>query len=787
MGRILSQPRQAVLSRFQSSVSTNKSPSIRNGTATSPTTSSQPIFRSNQRMTTNTPKSTTPLIHERRDLNISETRKRIDQLIKRRNVEKLYLEFWRICSTETLQCQRWIWGGQDLGGQRIESIYRVFNSPALPEYSSYPVNHRHEDSQIPPSKLIVQYFGKAHTGSPLPDMHQSSASVPLSSSSSSLLSRKSRNEVSKDETQEPLLFTLNFISISHARRLLQIHQYFERVLELRIGYYQRIALIVAFSSCGDMITAQKIFQQWQTSSVRDRGHIAGGKEIYSAMIRGLVGQNSQDSGRLSYFRKKDNTTGIRNQGVTQMHAALELFYDLLMRGGRPTFETYHSLIIGLACFKNDMEAAELLLDHMIITKKKPYVQVLHIMCREYVRRKDFMAAERIFGLLKEYNIRPKALTCNLMLRAIFQMSTPDTLQYLGQSANTANDNLQLDSEDPDTRALQLKRLKIQQLRDYMRQNKVSPDEFTFSILFYGYGHLEDGYPDLKSVMAEMTAQHSPKIEPNLAILTSLLFAHLSHGKVRTAESILDQTLQSTHVQTNRRKQKRQSKSPFQWLKDDDDDEDEDTCNTRSKPNSKKNSNIQRPSLMVPGKGAFHALMLGYVEKGDIAGMERVIDKMIRAQQQQLKAQSQPHPTDSITNLFIPQVNLEADEYTASIMLLGYLKVQDFEKVKLIQNQIWSRPDWNSGFLFLERDQSRQELIEFVKQQSSKAVVRRSIQGRDGNDPELSPSSSLPSRTEVATLDPLDGNMNGELDDGIEIDVTTLSAKLRGLMNSTLNP
>ncbi|KAF9094950.1 hypothetical protein BGX23_001314 [Mortierella sp. AD031] len=498
-----------------------------------------------------------------------------------------------------------------------------------------------------------------------------------------------------------------------------MHQYFEQVLGIQIGYEARIALLVAFSSRGDMITTLNLFRQWQRPSSRlQTDRATGGKEMYSAVIRGLIGRNFQDSERRSFYVRDDPASGIRNQGVTQIYTALELFYDLLRQGGTPTFETYHSLIVGLSTFKNDMEAAELLLDHMIVRKKKPYVQVLHVMCREYARRKDFASVERIFGMLKEYGIRPRAVTCNIMLRAIFQMSTLEALQYLGHSHSAPHQfsrQEQPGEQDPNAIAEQLKRHKVQHLLEYMRENRTAPNERTFSILCYGFGHMKSGFPDLQELMAEML-QGPSALKPNLVVLNSLLFAHLNHSKIRKAESILDQISRSFH--------------PF-----------EDSYPHSTSPRQQTES----PFLKQESRNAVSAV--------------------------------KEQETDMAVDL--PRIPM-ADEYTATIMLLGYLTQQDFRKVELIQQQIRAHPDWRSSSLFLDRDENRQELIDFVRHQSSKEIARRSLlQAGEDDD-----SRDVNAAANTTTTKPLSGDLEGELDDDIEIDVTTLSAKLRGLMNSS---
>ncbi|CAO3571284.1 unnamed protein product [Mortierella alpina] len=705
---------------------------------------------------------------------ILRARRRIDHLVKRLDVNALYLEFWKICSTESIDDQKLIWSttshDRDWHHTRQESIYRVFNSPSSPRHVSFPLlDHVLQEDDNTTGKPILSNISIRRRCDVDDDDNAVSKDTGLGSTRSTV-------------------YNMKFVTQSHAKRLLQIHYYFQDTLELPIGYFSRIALLVAFASRGDMITVHQLFRDWQ----RDR-LFTGGKEMYSAVIRGLVGTNFQDSDRLPFHVAKDHRTGIRNHGTTQIYAALDLFYELLRQGGTPTFETYHSLILGLSTFKNDMEAAELLLDHMIIKKKRPYVQVLHVMCREYARRRDFPAAERIFGMLKEYGIRPRALTCNIMLRAVFQMSTLEALQHLGHStASSASDpdqqQTQQQHEDLEAMALQLKRQKIQEIREYMRENDAVPDEVTFSTLVYGFGHLKDGYADLEDTMEEMS-RLQPPMEPTLIILNSLLFANLNHGHVKKAEAILDRMLATQPLEPPPPPQPRQQlPSPFQNKQ-----------YQKAERQRRKQEMTRKLEPTVPGKGTFHALMLALVERGDIKGMERVLDKMIHTNRQH-SVITAAATTTTMSNANVQasfpasKVDLGADEYTANIMLLGYLSVRDFTKVDLIQKQIRARVDWRTSSLFWDRDEDRDELIKFLKQQSSREAVRRSLledaQQKDGDKERLAPgpksslgSPALHSKGAVA-LDLPDDCTEGELDDDIEIDVTTLSAKLRGLMSSS---
>lgn len=577
--------------------------------------------------------------------------------------------------------------------------------------------------------------------------------------------------------------TLQFMAhASHRSRLLQMHQYFESVLGLEIEYHARIALLVAFSTAGDMITVQQLFNDWRRSD-----KIVGGKEMYSAVIRGLIGNNSldltpRDGGYESLHGWKGDASGMstsatlstatRNGRLTQVYAALELFYDLLRRGGTPTFETYHSLVVGLAAFKNDMEAAELLLDHMLVTKKKPYVQVLHVMCREYTRQRNFAAAERIFDMLREYRIKPKALTCNVMLKAIFQTSTQDALEYMADHHDAfLTRGLQGAGALSDEHlVLQWRRRKVQTLRDYMQETMTLPDNVTFSTLFYGYGFMKDGYPDLRATLAEMTLISS-RVEPNLVVLNSLLFAHLNHGKLEIAESILDQILSmSSDYDPKLQLQSvnataEQQRSPFHPFKRRD---------QKLTAPVKGPSAYRDPLPLFPPKGAFHALMLACVEHQDIEGMERILDKMIQAESRQHHF-LQDAARNSKEVAFKP-INLDADEHTANIMLLGYVSQGSLEKAEMVQAQIQSRPDWKSRALFWKRESSRQELLAFVRQQGSQELIQQAIQESVGG--EESPSAYQNNKTLLGQ-----GGGDMELDDDIEIDVTTLSAKLKSLQKS----
>ncbi|KAF9919327.1 hypothetical protein FBU30_011075 [Linnemannia zychae] len=737
-------------------------------------------------------------------IRVQKIQRRIDQMAYDLDADAIYLQFWKICQTRTIEEQCQIWGGASyrdyrypitppsgnsmgnfdrLATTRQESLYRAFNSSVEPLLSSPPTGE--------------------------PDVLRIRCDRPALDS-----------DVGSDVQLIPSMFTLHFLGQSHSKRLLQMHRYFEEFLKIPIGYYARIALLVAFSNRGDMVTTLNLFRKWQRSSPVLRNpqnqneRAMAGKEMYSAVIRGLVGKNSQDS-ELQPFYGKGAAIGARNRGVTQVYTALELFYDFLRQGGIPTYETYHSLVIGLSTFKNDMEAAELLLDHMIIKKKRPYAQVLHVMCREYARRKDFVSAERIFGMLKEYGIRPRAITCNIMLQAIFQMPIPDALQYLSHIDIPPQNNSVFPqgsySQDSEMVVEEWKRQKVRHLREYMHDNGTAPDDYTFSILSYGFGHMKSGLPDLQEVMIEML--QSPTVaEPNLVILNSLLFAHLNHDKFKKAESILDQILQSLpplknlYADYSSSPISRQQESPF-WKR-------------ASKGSKGEEITLQDADIIVHSprmptiylKGAFHALMLAYAEQGDISSMERIVDKMIQTQNQQQEQYSQLRQTLSNSESTFsssesrsqylalrPIIELEADEYTATIMLIGYLTSRDFAKAELIQQQIQARQDWRSSPLFQDRYQSRQDLIDFVRQQNIKEVSRQSSQEieynhdstADNDNKQLMHLTSSTSTTATTTtttttseLKPFSGNVQGELDDDFEIDVTTLSAKLRGLMNSS---
>jgi len=629
----------------------------------------------------------------------------------------------------------------------MENFYRAFNSPARPRNSNEP-------------PLL-------DSGERCPRVLQF-PTIPPSSSASS----KARN---RSSSGFPIMMTMHFMTgSSHPRRLLQIHQYLESVLGIEVDYYARIALLVAFSTEGDMVTVQGLFDEW-----RDKGRIQGGKEMYSAIIHGLVGNNSRDltpydlrsdafggaGSRMEFgMTSATSSTAIRNGRVTQMYAALELFYDLLQRGGTPTYEIYHSLIVGMACFKNDLEAAELLLDHMIVTKKKPYVQVLHVMCREYTRQRNFAGAERIFWMLREYGIKPKPLTCNVMLKAIFQTSTVDALEYIADHPYRSKEDGPLEQTlDSERLTLNWKRQKVRELRDYMQETGTVPDNVTFSTLFYGYGHMKDGYPDLRATLVEMA--RSSKVEPNLVVLSSLLFAHLNHGELQISETVLDEMLlrarQGQAMTPISTKAKEQLPSPFKKVLD-------------SRPAPIKGPSAYRTPLpLYPSKGVFHALMLAYVERQDIDGMERILDKLIQAQHEQHNLVREL----AWTSEDIVEADLEADEFTANIMLLGYASQGDLEKAEMIQSQILSHPDWTSRHLFWERESSREELLAFVRQQGSKEQVKNAVK-LSLDEPVSSAVKTSQAIEEKGQLDP-----TLELDDDIEIDVTTLAAKLKNLQKS----
>ncbi|KAG0095585.1 hypothetical protein BGZ93_005695 [Podila epicladia] len=529
-------------------------------------------------------------------------------------------------------------------------------------------------------------------------------------------------------------FTLHYLEQSHRTRLLQMHQYFESVLGLTIGYYARIALLTAFSTAGDMITTTALFDSWRNQPIASgdttRSRVRVGKEMYSAVIRGLVGNNFQDANYNHIRAARDARTGVRNNGTTQMHAALELFYDLLRRGGTPTFETYHSLIMGMSVFKNDMEASELLLDHMLLTKKRPYVQVLHVMIREYTRRREFRAAERLFDMLKEYRIRPKAVTCNMMLKAVFEMSPLEAQEYMGRKRQEVT---------------AFKRTKVAKLLAYMRHNKVELDQVTYSTLIYGFGHFPrgEGYPDMKRTMVELAQS---QIEPNLAVLSSLLFAHLQQGKLAKAEVFLDQMVGLSHQQ-----QQDYSLSKSEYIQQDEFQQTPSPFARMSSQNRHNHYEQQSSSLdrAVLGKGPFHAIMLAQIEHGDVSGMERVLNKLMAAAEDNQKFLLTLTPAEVKRR---PVMDLKADEHTAKILLLGYLTARDFTKAELVQAQINARPEWAH----------LHQSLPLVLQDAPKPIL-------------------------LTDQDSVLGELEGELDDDIEIDVTTLSAKLRGLMKSAPSP
>ncbi|KAF9303017.1 hypothetical protein BGZ74_004472 [Mortierella antarctica] len=553
--------------------------------------------------------------------------------------------------------------------------------------------------------------------------------IPVNASSTS---STSTTHISTPSNQR---FTLHYLEQSHRTRLLQMHQYFESVLGLTIGYYARIALLTAFSTAGDMITTTALFDSWRNQPIAsgDTTHsrVRVGKEMYSAVIRGLVGNHFQDTHYNPFRAARDARTSVRNSGTTQVHAALELFYDLLRRGGTPTFETYHSLVVGMSVFKNDMEAAELLLDHMLVTKKRPYVQVLHVMIREYTRRREFRAAERLFDMLKEYRIRPKAVTCNMMLKAVFEMSPLEAQEYMGRKRQEVT---------------AFKRTKVAKLLAYMRHNKVELDQVTYSTLIYGFGHFPrgEGYPDMKRTMAELAQS---RIEPNLAVLSSLLFAHLQQGKLTRAEVFLDQMVRLSHQE-----QQDYSTSKSEDVRQDEFQQKPSPFARMSSQTNRHNYHEQQPSSLeraVLGKGPFHAIMLAQIEHGDVSGMERVLDKMMAAAEDNHKFLLTLTPAEVKRR---PVMDLKADEHTAKIMLLGYLTARDFAKAELVQAQINARPEWAH----------LHQSLPLVLQDAPRPVL-------------------------LTDQDSVLGELEGELDDDIEIDVTTLSAKLRGLMKSAPSP
>ncbi|KAG0349257.1 hypothetical protein BG004_000037 [Podila humilis] len=637
---------------------------------------------------------------------------RLRELAAAGDADGIYEEFWSTATTVPKTTQRSYW---NMDSDTLESIYRAMNSRRRPVTRKVDT----EEHVILPRTPI--------TGS---------------------LAESPPNPSPND-----LPMALHYIESSHRARLLQIHQYIESILNLTASYYAQIALLNSFCSAGDMITAMKLFDRWRhqpSTGPSTKTKRRTGKEMYSVMIRGLVGRNFQDRRFMPFRAARDTKTSMRNSGTTQIYAALELFYDLLRKGGTPTFETYHSLVVGMTAFKNDMEAAELLLDHMLVTKRKPYVQVLHVMIREYSRRRDFQAAERIFSMLREYRIRPRALTCNMVMKAVFEMSALEAQEYISQMM-TLSDNGQgrnqlksiLEAKDP---VSALKLWKVQEIRTYMRRNRVTDDQSTYSILIFGYGHLPSasGREPMKRIMSELA--HS-NINPNLAVLSSLLFAHLQHN-VDKAEAMLDKMIAHSLEEQDRYllfapsshevRVFHQAPSPFR------------SQATPFKPDSvgiDDEFSVNTPQAVL-GKGPFHALMLAMVERGDTGGMERVVDKMMAAAEENNHRRLEQSAAQVKRR---PVADLKADENTAKIMLLGYLTARDFDKAATIQTYINSRPEWAH-----------------LHQHGITKTVEEA-------------------RLQTPTVFELDqakvfGETEGGVDD-LEIDVTALSAKLRGQMES----
>ncbi|KAF9427495.1 hypothetical protein BGZ94_004796 [Podila epigama] len=608
----------------------------------------------------------TPVYHRLRT--VQEYQDYIDEVCRDGKPDLLYDEFWRITRWEPMDVQRQIWTRNNV---EMESIYRAMNSP-------YPPHDRGGKSEGTYSPMAIR----------LPSPGNVDAAPPRSTTTTTETT-ETETAITSTDTEPPPpdpptdaldnVF-LQYQRHSHKARLLQMHDYFESVLGLQIAYHARIALLVALCSAGDMITAKTFFDKWMSEPLKD-GKPSVGNEMYSVMIRGLVGKNAINTGYIPFSSTQDSSTAVLNGGVTQMYAALEQFYDMIRQGRTPQFEIYHSLIVGLSTLENDMEGAEMLLDHMIMLKGRPYGQVLHVIIREYARRRDFISAERIFSLQREYNLDPKAVTCNVMLTAIFTMSLHQAEQYLQQSPEMVKKIA--GAPDP---LVALKRVKSTEMLDLMRKHDVVPTERTASILIYGFGHFPpgEGHAEIVRVVNDLRER---RLEPNLVILNSLVYAYLHQGNVNRSEKWLDKLVNLTHkihkalLKNSKEGQVvekyQQKPSPFQY------------SDRQKKGLIKDKEEFLGRSVL--GKGPFHALMLAFIEEGKINAMERILIKMKEADEflHHVRARMTPQQVK-----FCPVVNLRPDEHTAKILLLGYLTARDFEKAEKVQQEINKRQDWS---------------------------------------------------------------------------------------------
>ncbi|KAG0235848.1 hypothetical protein BGW41_000640 [Actinomortierella wolfii] len=656
---------------------------------------------------------------------VEKVRRKLEQHIREMDTDGLYQQFWRICQTESIENQKQIWSRSRL---KQSSIYRMFNNPKKPVMTraSQPI-------------VKVLYNPK------------SAGDDEKSSTASS---------IDKDpNTQNSSQYLLHFVSSSHPARLLQMHHYFETVLDIPAGSDARLALIVACCSYGDMFMAERLFRDFRSRA---------GEEMYGAMIRGWISKTNR---RLEVPGSiTEDQARLNKRRAARVNSALELFYEMQQRGIVPSFETYHTLTIGLATFKNDLEAAELMLQHMILRKGKPYVQVLHILLREYGRRGDFSSMMRIFSLYDEYGIRLKPISANLLLKAVFQLRDDQVRAILDHSAEQQpqQHHLTVSSSDKpqgvEDPLLQFRRRQIAHIRSSLsKQSK--PDAFMFSTLIYGYGHLSGAQADLDQAIKDLQRSNIPM---TTVLWTSIVMAYVGQHQLRQAETALDEALK--------------------WFKDQvltKDNQDKTTTPTSTSSLStrrgwKAEATAARQAILPIPRGVFHAVMVGMIESMDVAGMERTVARMMDlhdfCEKHEAAIRRQAEHSQGAT-VWRGSRQHEADEYTANILLLGYLMAKDVDKARRVAHQIAQHPSWETrrGHAGIEA------LKEYVFSQATKntASVMQAIRGEDDEDAART-HHAREHDVNHANTEPI------ELDDDVEIDIEELTRQLRSTLREKIN-
>ncbi|KAF9968945.1 hypothetical protein BGZ73_009005 [Actinomortierella ambigua] len=699
---------------------------------------------------------------------VEQVRRKLEHHLRARDPDSLYKQFWRICQEETVEDQKQIWSRTRL---KQSLIYRLFNVPKKPTMT-----------RVAAGQEIVHVVYTPPKGDKAANHHDTTTTVCSSGS-----------RMNKDNSSHHSKYVLRFVGSSHPARLLQMHHYFEDVLDIPAGSDARLALIVACCSHGDMFTAERLFRDFRSQA---------SEEIYGAMIRGWVSRTD----------KRLEVQGVRTEDQWQMgtrrsariNSAMELFYEMQQRGIVPSFETYHTLTVGLATFKNDLEAAELMLQHMILRKGKPYVQVLHVLLREYGRRGDYEAMQRILGLYHEYGLPLKPVSATLLLKAVFQLrdsqvqamierddrrsreiahTTTGAEKDAMSSSSSSNNSSSGTSHEASTTPLDFRRRQIANICGLLsKEGRMDP--FVVSTLIYGYGHLAGAQQDLDQLVRSLLSSKTPM---TTVLWTSIVMAHIGQRRLRRAEATLGKALKWYKDQVL------QLLSQEPLLAKGDEIKNaatvaSTTATTTTKP-LRKNTKlgwksevaaIRRSILPIP-RGVFHAVMVGMVESNDVFGMERIAAKMMDlsefcAQHEDIVRRLAAYGKDRTA--WQGQRQQEADEYTANILLLGYLVGKEIDKAKKVAYQIEQHPSWetrrgHAGIEALRQhvfQQARKSEMQLMREAGGREDAMSGDRTRSDDGVDADEKSHI---EEVMAAEGVD-----ELDDDVEIDVQALTQQLR---------